>query len=190
MKLLRWLGIHSMQIVEWVSDPEMDIEETINRGQFIRLNNALSRRMVLEYLLKKFDYRCAYCGNPDDNFEVDHIIPKSKRGTEHIYNLVLSCHKCNLRKSTSSWIRFGAPSLGRTKYSNYDIFPLHMVRYKIDDRKEWQFGEKENDSIPFGFSFMKTKERRFLIYKSRKRFNNSRQYGILRGNVILLGRNP
>jgi HNH endonuclease len=46
---------------------------------------------------------CEYCKAPEilSNmaFEVDHIIPVSRSGTEQPDNLALSCRVCNLRKS-------------------------------------------------------------------------------------------
>lgn len=188
LKILKWLGIHNIKMEEWVPPPEIDIEDELNRGLFVRRNDGLSRRMVYEYLLKKWDYRCAYCDKYSDNFEVDHIIPKSRKGTEKINNFVLSCHECNSNKSSLYPFQFKFPGSGRTKLSNYDIFPFRMIRYKIDTEKEWHFGEKENDFIPFGFSSIRINERKYLLYKSRRRFNNTKLYGYLRGNIILFGR--
>jgi 5-methylcytosine-specific restriction endonuclease McrA len=50
------------------------------------------------YLLEKFGRRCVYCGKQEVPFEVDHVYPKSRGGTNRISNLVLSCHDCNQAK--------------------------------------------------------------------------------------------
>ncbi len=44
--------------------------------------------------------RCAACGNNPgyDNMDVDHIVPKSKGGTDHRSNLQLLCAGCNRKK--------------------------------------------------------------------------------------------
>ena len=39
--------------------------------------------------------RCAYCGKTDTPFEVDHILPRSRGGSNRISNLCLACHVCN-----------------------------------------------------------------------------------------------
>jgi len=45
----------------------------------------------------EFNYLCAYCDYPH-NLEVDHIIPRSRQGRNHIKNIVPCCHSCNLSK--------------------------------------------------------------------------------------------
>jgi 5-methylcytosine-specific restriction endonuclease McrA len=47
---------------------------------------------------------CEYCISQlkfsPDPFSIEHIIPKSKGGTDHLDNLALSCQGCNNRKYT------------------------------------------------------------------------------------------
>lgn len=42
--------------------------------------------------------KCAYCGYTR-NLTIDHIIPKSKGGTDHPRNLQCLCRRCNERKA-------------------------------------------------------------------------------------------
>ncbi|MGK7939146.1 MAG: RNA-guided endonuclease IscB [Crocosphaera sp.] len=53
---------------------------------------------VREYLLAKFNRTCQYCGATDKPFEVDHIHPRSKGGSDRVSNLTLACHDCNQAK--------------------------------------------------------------------------------------------
>lgn len=53
---------------------------------------------VREYLLEKWQRRCAYCGAKDLPLEVDHIHPKSRGGSDRVSNLTLACHHCNQAK--------------------------------------------------------------------------------------------
>ena len=57
---------------------------------------------IREYLLNKWDRKCAYCGAKDIRLQVEHIHAKSKGGSKRISNLTLSCEKCNQRKGTQS----------------------------------------------------------------------------------------
>ncbi|NJS11003.1 MAG: HNH endonuclease, partial [Microcoleus sp. CSU_2_2] len=47
-----------------------------------------------EYLLEKWGRQCAYCGVKDVPFQVEHIHPRAKGGTNSVTNLTLSCEKC------------------------------------------------------------------------------------------------
>jgi hypothetical protein len=56
-------------------------------------------------------FRCVYCGGSPgrDNLEIDHLIPRSKGGSDDELNLVTACTKCNSGKSDDvvvphSWI--------------------------------------------------------------------------------------
>lgn len=53
-----------------------------------------------EYLLEKWNRECAYCGVKDVPFQVEHIHPRAKGGSNSITNLTLSCEKCNTIKGT------------------------------------------------------------------------------------------
>jgi len=48
-------------------------------------------------------YRCEYCHAPESvfnfPFEVEHIHPQARGGSDDLDNLALSCHACNLFKS-------------------------------------------------------------------------------------------
>ncbi|NMG83710.1 MAG: HNH endonuclease, partial [Methanosarcinales archaeon] len=50
---------------------------------------------VREYLLEKFNRKCAYCGKKDVPLEIEHIIPKSRGGSDRVSNLTIACHECN-----------------------------------------------------------------------------------------------
>ena len=55
---------------------------------------------IRNYLLKKYGRKCFYCDKEVSNFEVEHMIPKAKGGSNRIDNLTLSCHSCNQKKGT------------------------------------------------------------------------------------------
>ncbi|MCC5604081.1 RNA-guided endonuclease IscB [Nostoc favosum] len=51
-----------------------------------------------EYLLEKWNRQCVYCGTKDVPFQVEHIHPRARGGSNSITNLTLSCEKCNVKK--------------------------------------------------------------------------------------------
>lgn len=53
---------------------------------------------VREYLLQKWERKCAYCGTENMPLEIEHIYPKSKGGSDRVSNLTLACHACNQAK--------------------------------------------------------------------------------------------
>jgi len=54
---------------------------------------------VREYLLEKWDRMCAYCGITDVPLEVEHIVPRSRGGSNRVSNLTLACNRCNQLKN-------------------------------------------------------------------------------------------
>jgi len=55
---------------------------------------------VREYLLEKWNRTCAYCGARDVPLEVEHIVPRSRGGSDRVSNLTLACRPCNERKGS------------------------------------------------------------------------------------------
>ncbi len=66
---------------------------------------------VRAYLLLKYEYRCVYCGKTDVPFEVDHIRPRSRGGSDRISNLCLACHECNQAKGNKTAAEWGHPQV-------------------------------------------------------------------------------
>ncbi|MEG3836606.1 RNA-guided endonuclease IscB [Microcoleus sp. Z1_C3] len=53
---------------------------------------------VKEYLLAKWGRKCAYCKAENIPLEIEHIVAKSKGGSNRVSNLTLACRKCNEAK--------------------------------------------------------------------------------------------
>lgn len=57
-----------------------------------------------------WERQCAYCANPLPlMWDVEHILPKSRGGSDELANLVPSCGPCNLRKAERTAEEFGYP---------------------------------------------------------------------------------
>jgi len=87
---------------------------------------------VRAYLLLKYAYHCAYCGKADGPFELDHLWPRSRGGSNRVSNLALSCHDCNLAKGDKTAAEFGYPEVEvRAKTPLKDAAAVNATRYKL-----------------------------------------------------------
>lgn len=69
---------------------------------------------IREYLSEKFGHKCCYCGKSEGEgrrFEVEHIVPKSRGGSNRISNLAWSCHDCNQKKDKMTAEEYGYPNV-------------------------------------------------------------------------------
>ena len=66
---------------------------------------------IWEYLLEKWGRRCTYCGAENTPLEKDHIIPRSRGGSDRVSNLAVSCRRCNLAKGDHTAEEFGHPEV-------------------------------------------------------------------------------
>ena len=53
---------------------------------------------IREYLLEKWGRKCAYCSKEDIPLEIDHVVPKSRGGSNRVSNLAIACRTCNEKK--------------------------------------------------------------------------------------------
>lgn len=91
---------------------------------------------------KKFDGRCAYCGDfiEFEEMQIDHLCPKRNNGENNPDNLMPSCRLCNHYKRANSIETFRGLLLDmRRKLENIYIFRVArkfgMIRWR-----EW-YGE-------------------------------------------------
>lgn len=68
-----------------------------------------------EYLLEKWDRKCAYCDAKDTPLEIEHIHPKSRGGGDRVSNLTLACNPCNDAKGSRNVREFLAHDTERLK---------------------------------------------------------------------------
>lgn len=54
-----------------------------------------------EYLLEKWNRQCAYCQIKHVPLQVEHIVPRSKGGSNRVSNLCLACEPCNQKKGNT-----------------------------------------------------------------------------------------
>lgn len=87
---------------------------------------------VREYLLQKWCRTCAYCGKSDVPLQVEHVIPKSRGGTDRISNLALACAPCNQKKGNRTAVEFGHPEVERqAKQPLKDAAAVNATRWYL-----------------------------------------------------------
>lgn len=87
---------------------------------------------VREYLLEKWGRKCVYCGAENVPLEIEHIVPKSRGGSNRVSNLTLSCHKCNQDKGNQTAAEYGFPTIqAKAKQPLKDAAAVNAVRWEL-----------------------------------------------------------
>jgi 5-methylcytosine-specific restriction endonuclease McrA len=66
---------------------------------------------VREYLLEKWQRTCAYCRATGVPLQVEHIVPRTRGGSDRVSNLTLACGPCNQHKGAQTAAEFGFPKV-------------------------------------------------------------------------------
>jgi len=96
---------------------------------------------VREYLLEKWKRKCAYCECVDKPLQVEHIVPKSRSGSNRVSNLTLACEKCNQKKGNLTAEEFGFPDIQKqAKKPLKDATIVNATRWRLFNLlKEFNF---------------------------------------------------
>ena len=66
---------------------------------------SLYQKKLRDFIFFRSNGKCSYCGKQAQ--EIDHIVPRSKGGTNSVNNLTATCRACNEKKSNLSLKEFG-----------------------------------------------------------------------------------
>jgi 5-methylcytosine-specific restriction endonuclease McrA len=120
-----------------MSDRSREVRDRLERLEGKRSRAVLrglggSNALPATRLLLKYAYRCAYCGKRETPFEVDHIQPRSRGGSNRISNLVLACHGCNQQKGKQTAAEWGHPEVEKqARVPLRDAAAVNASRYKL-----------------------------------------------------------
>jgi 5-methylcytosine-specific restriction endonuclease McrA len=100
--VLVWKG--KAEVVERLDEPLRTATNTYVRPHVIRLMTyvrvpqAVKRRISRRALFARDGWRCVYCGDGGSRLTLDHVVPRSRGGESIWENVVTACGPCNLRK--------------------------------------------------------------------------------------------
>lgn len=110
LKLLNWFVFHGyaepdedglFKASEFVSESEPNLfrQRSASRRQKIKRSKRVK-------VFARDGHKCAYCGDTDGPFHIDHIYPVSKGGSNRIENLTVACWSCNLSKGCKTMMEW------------------------------------------------------------------------------------
>lgn len=91
--------VEGARVVHTVSQPVLVPGVLLLRGYDRMLLQEM--KFNRQNLLERDDYRCQYCGKnlPNKELNMDHVIPRDRGGGTSWENVVISCIRCNSKKS-------------------------------------------------------------------------------------------
>ncbi|WP_276959237.1 RNA-guided endonuclease IscB [Allomeiothermus silvanus] len=158
---IRFVEVESVRFdTQVLQDPEIS-------GTLYQQGELLGHE-VREYLLEKWGRRCAYCGTEGVPLEVEHIVPRSRGGSDRVSNLTLACRACNQAKGNRTALEFGHPEVQaraklphpatRRKKHLKDAAAVNATRHAIRNRlsamglpvRAWTGGRTKYNRIRLG----------------------------------------
>jgi 5-methylcytosine-specific restriction endonuclease McrA len=129
-RIQKWcpIGAISMELVKF--DTQLMQNAEISGIEYQQ--GTLQGYEVREYLLEKWQRRCAYCGAILVPLQLEHITPKVRGGSNRISNLTLACVTCNQRKDNLTAEEFGYPDIqAQAKRPLRDVAAVNVTRWAL-----------------------------------------------------------
>jgi 5-methylcytosine-specific restriction endonuclease McrA len=135
-----------------------------------------------EYMLEKWQRKCAYCGVKDVPFQIEHIRPKSRGTPDQAANLTLACEACNVKKGAQTAEEFGFPQIqAQAKLPLRDAAHVSSLKTAVVARLREQFGSAQV-RIAFGYE---TKYKRIqVLYLPKSHTNDAVAIACAFGEVV------
>jgi len=107
--------------------------------------------LLREYVLEKWQRKCAYCEAREVPLEIEHIVPKSRGGSTRASNLTLACHTCNQGKGQQTAAEFGFPHVqAKAGVPLKDAAHVSSLKSRVVHDLQAVFGESQV-SITYGY---------------------------------------
>ncbi|MGW5671115.1 RNA-guided endonuclease IscB [Micromonospora sp. NPDC003776] len=98
-RLCRWAPVTGLHVERVAFDTQLLQNPDIAGVEYQQ--GTLHGYEVREYLLAAWGRRCAYCGVTGVPLNIDHVVPRSRGGSDRVSNLALACVDCNQAKGTT-----------------------------------------------------------------------------------------
>ena len=125
--------------------------------------------LLREYLLARWQRRCAYCHTSGVPLQVEHLTPTSRGGSDRASNLVIACEACNKRKGSRTAEEFGYPEIqAQARVPLKDAAHVSSIKTAIVRSLAQQFGA-ERVAVRYGYE---TKYQRIQVLHLPKSHTN------------------
>jgi 5-methylcytosine-specific restriction endonuclease McrA len=133
-RLARWAPVRAVHVERVAFDTHaISAGKPLEGAEY--QHGTLHGMEVREYLLAKFGRACIYCGTSGVPLNIDHVRPRSKGGSDRIWNLVLACIPCNQAKGSQTVEEFApkraADILKRAKAPLRDAAAVNAARWAL-----------------------------------------------------------
>ena len=149
----------------------LDYQQGELQGYFLR-----------EYLLEKWQRHCAYCGAKQVPLEVEHIVPKSRGGSNRVSNLTLACHPCNERKGKQTAAEFGYPAIqAQARTPLKDAAHVSILKTAVVQRLQAIFG---TDQVAVSYGYETKYKRTQVLGLPKSHTNDAVAIACTMGEVV------
>ncbi|TNE68419.1 HNH endonuclease [bacterium] len=116
---------------------EFDYPTVIRLYDYIRIPQ---KKIVVtrKNILKRDGNHCQYCGRKDD-LTIDHVIPRSRGGSDEWDNLVACCSSCNVKKGNRTPKEAQMPLMSKPHKPNHLMYLRAQMNTIIEDWKPYLY---------------------------------------------------
>ena len=100
--------------------------------QYVRVPQAIKRRISRRALFARDGWRCVYCGTAGGRLTLDHVVPRSRGGDSVWENVVTACAPCNLRKGDRT-LEEAAMSLPRQPRAPAPVLFIRLAAARVPE---------------------------------------------------------
>lgn len=112
---------------------------------YVRVPQAVKRRISRRALFARDGWRCVYCGTTGGRLTLDHVVPRSRGGTSVWENVVTACAPCNLRKG-NRLLEEARMSLPRPPRAPAPVLFIRLSAQRVPDTWRTYLSPFENET--------------------------------------------